>query len=136
MSEGAVFRTAQPATPAKESTPPPKGNPAGTATVRETDLFATYEQDQKKPYAAKYYGVENTWDKEPTLARDLKEIEGYVREQVTNKKVANETKAAEKFMRELERKAGLSTYENPNQRITKLLAYIDFKRVVDGTKRP
>lgn len=131
MSES-VFRTAAPAQTDTPSTPVTPGDPSGTATISESDLFATYEGDQKKPYMADYFGVPETWDKEPSMARDLKEIEGYIREQVENKKVANDVKSAQKFMKEMERKAGLSTYESANQRITKILAYVDFRRTVDG----
>lgn len=127
-----VFRTASPATTDAPSAPVKAGDPSGTATTSVSDLFATYEGDQKKPYTAEYFEVSDIWDKEPTLARDLKEIEGYVRSQVENKKVDNSTKAAKEFLKEIERKAGLSRYESQPQRIQKILAYIDFKKVVDS----
>jgi hypothetical protein len=86
----------------------------------------------KKPYMADYFEISDVWDKEPTLARDLKEIEGYIRERVGNKKVDNSTKAANQYIKELERKAGLSRYESTPQRIQKVLAYIDFQKVVES----
>lgn len=136
MSES-VFRSGTPV-PASDAPAEPKAEPVvnttpGTGSMVDTsDLFATYEEDQKMPYTAKYFGVENVWDKEPTLARDIKEIEGYVRQQVTDKKLANDTKSASKFIKDLERKAGLSTYENETVKIQKLLAYIDFRKVVES----
>lgn len=134
MTDASVFRTAAEATPIPTKTGGRvgAGDPSHIPDEHEASLFATYEDDQKSPYTAKYFEVDNVWKEEPTLARDLKEIEGYVREQVTSKKVANTVKAAQKFLKELERKAGLSTYESPNKRIDKLLAYIDFRRTVDG----
>lgn len=131
-STGSVFRTAAPAAPAKSAAPQAPGDPSHASDTHESDLFYTYEDDQKKPYAAEYFEVNDVWDKEPTLARDLKEIEGYVRSQVSDKKVDNSTKAAKEFLKELERKAGLSRYESHPQRIQKVLAYIDFKKVVDS----
>lgn len=136
MAEASVFRSASPAVDTAPATPMPTGDPTGGSTTNETSLFATYEADQKKPYVANYFEVSDVWDKEPTLARDLKEIEGYVRSQVEGKKVDNTTKAAAQFLKELERKSGLTRYENTNQRINKLLAYVDFLKVVDGSRKP
>lgn len=132
MSDGSVFRTADAATPAPAETNAKAADPALVSDTSEKSLFASYEDDQKHPYTADYFEIKEVWDKEPTMARDLKEIEGYIREQVEGKKVHNSTKAAKEFMKELERKAGLSRYESVNQRITKVLAYIDFQRVVHG----
>lgn len=120
----------------KEDSRPVEGLTSGGKAAVETkpsDLFATYEESQGKPYVADYFEIEGIWNKQPELKRELKEIEGYVREQVTKKKLANSTRAVEKFIKEMERKAGLSRYENVNQRITKILAYIDFRKVVDGS---
>jgi hypothetical protein len=94
-------------------------------------LFATYEDASGRPYAADYFEAPNVWNEDVGLARDLREIEGYVREQVRAGKVEDSTKAADQFLKEMERKAGLSRYEGVNQRITKILAYIDFRRTVD-----
>jgi hypothetical protein len=135
VSEASTFRAASPAPVA--ATPTAE---AGTQSVdpsavhddHEASLFATYELDQKRPFMADYFEVATIWDEEPSLARDLQEIEGYVREQVTNKKVDNSIKAAKEFIKELERKAGLTRYESAPQRIVKILAYIDFKKVVDS----
>lgn len=133
MSEASTFKTAAPA-PTSDAKPITHGDetPGTGSVVDVSKLFATYEIDQKRPYTSDYFGVENVWDKEPALARDLKEIEGYVREQVKKGDVANDTKAADKFIKELERKAGLTRYESESQRIQKILAYIDFKRVVES----
>ena len=137
MSEASVFRTAAPTPTTTDAKPVTHGDetPGTGSVVDVSNLFATYEIDQKRPYTSDYFGVESVWDKEPALARDLKEIEGYVRDQVKKGDVANDTKAASKFMKEMERKAGLTGYESESQRIQKILAYVDFKRVVDGSKK-
>lgn len=130
-----VFRTATEAEAPAEATPAPQaaGNSsAQTKVVSVPDLFVSYEEDQGKPYTAKYFDVENVWKREASLERDIREIDGYVQEQVKKGTVENSTRAAEAFMKELERHAGLTRYESANARITKLLAYIDFKRTVNG----
>jgi len=138
-----VFRQADTSTPAPAPAPVAKTaeptvdnplTPGGKSTVdtKVSDLFATYEQDQGKPFVADYFDVGNVLNEEPTLARDLKEIEGYVRAQVEGKKIDNHTRAAGKFMKQLERDAGLTTYEATPNRIQKILAYIDFKKVVNS----
>ncbi len=100
--------------------------------IKVPDLMYTYEQDQGKPYTAEYFDLGSVWNESPEMERDIKEIEGYVREQVTKGNVDNSVKAADSFIKELERKAGLNRYESTNNRISALLAYIDFKRTVNG----
>lgn len=106
-----------------------KGSPIET---KVPDLLVTHEDDTGTPYTAKYLEVENVWNDEPSLKRDVKEIEGYLRDQVKQGKVENSTKAAKQFLTDLERKAGLTRYESGAQKIEKLLAYIDFRRTVDA----
>lgn len=136
-----VFRQADTSTPAPAPPPvvkkaePTVDNPLtpGGKDATETkaaDLLATYEADQGKPYVADYYEIGGIWDKEPSMARDLKEIEGYIRLQVTKDKLENSTRAAAKYLKQLEREAGLTTYESTPQRIQKMLSFIDFKKVV------
>lgn len=132
----AVFRTA--AAPVTDS---PGGetaaiDPAHVSDSHEASLFVTYEADQKRPFMADYFDVPQMWDKEEGMKRDMQEIEGYIREQVNGKKVDNSIKAAKEFIKSLEREAGLTRYEAVPQRISKILAYIDFRRVVNGDKTP
>ena len=126
-----VFRTSN--TEAPEA-PAPKAD-GDTATVPDKvsvpNLFASYEEDQGKPYTAEYFELDHMW-KQPELKRDITEINEYIKEQVSKGKVDNSTKAVDQFLKEMERKAGLTRYESTNNRITKILAYIDFQRVVHG----
>jgi hypothetical protein len=125
-----VFRTAQ--EPEAEVSTPVNTDAKIESSVKVSvpDLLVSYEEDQGKPYTAKYFDVENMWNKEPTLKRDIKEIDGYLKELVAKGKLDNSTKAADLYIKELERKAGLSRYESSTNRISKILAYIDFKRFV------
>ena len=102
-----------------------------SSKVNVPSLFVSYEEDQGKPYTADYFELEHMW-KQPELKRDIQEINGYIKTQVESGKVGNSTKAVDQFLKEMERKAGLTRYESTNNRITKILAYIDFQRVVHG----
>lgn len=99
--------------------------------AKENDLLATYEQEHNRPLVAEYFGADSIWDKEPSLKRDLQEIEAYLRNKVESNKLDNSVRAGQKFLKELEREAGLTTYESTSTRIAKLLAFIDFKKVVE-----
>jgi hypothetical protein len=125
-----VFRTAQEQT--EEQPLPADAKVESSVKVSVPELLVSYEEDQGKPYVAKYFDVGDTWNKEKGLERDIKEIDGFLKEQVSKGNLDNSTKAADQFIKELERKAGLSRYESVNNRISKLLAYIDFKRFVNG----
>lgn len=128
MSE--AFRTAAP--PSVEAPATPVADPTMIASEHEASLFATYEDDQGHPFIADYLDIKTVWDKEASLSSEVKQIEGYIREEVSNGKIENSIKAAKKFIQELEKKAGVSQYESTNKKISRLLAYIDFRRKVDN----
>lgn len=125
-----TFRTAQEPTPTAPTPEPQKDAPANSV-VQVPELVATYMEDQGKPYAAKYYDVESIAD-EPQFKRDLSEIEGFIQDRVKKGKLDNSTKAASEYLKELEKKAGLSRYESTNKRISTILEYIDFIRKVES----
>jgi len=128
-----VFREADTSTPTptapKDAAIVDAGSPVET---HAPELLATYRDDMGKPYVAEYLDVTNVWDQDKTLQRDVEEIEGYLQEQVKNGVLDNSTRAGKEFLKQLERDAGLTRYESGANRIQKLLAYIDFKRVVNS----
>ena len=101
------------------------------STKTPNDLVATYSDEHGKPYVAKYLGVDSIAN-EPEYKRDLGEIEGFIKDRVAKGKLENSTKATDKYLKELEKKAGLTGYENANKRITSLLAYIEFIRKIES----
>jgi hypothetical protein len=125
-----TFRTAQ--TP-QEQAPAVKPNTDNSVVSTKTpnDLMATYMDEHGKPYVAKYMNVENIAN-EPEFKRDLGEIEGFIKDRVEKKQLENSTQATDKYLKELEKKAGLTGYETANKRISSLLAYIDFVRKVES----
>lgn len=127
-----TFRTPVADTPVAPSTPSEPGDVAVGSEVKETSLLASYEEETGRPYTADYFDLKNMWSREPGLQRDLQEINSYVLEQVKSGTLDNSTRSAEKFIKDMERSAGLTRYESANTRIAKLLAYIDFKRTVNG----
>lgn len=134
MSE--PFRTAQSVTPPQ---PIVEDEPATTAVAlsppQQTNAEAIAEApgtSDKVPYVASYLEIENIWQKHPELKNDINHIEGYLRTQVAEGKLENSEKAKRLFLSEFERKAGTHPYESANQRITKILAYINFRKVVDS----
>lgn len=129
-----VFRTAP--EPSQSVSDEPKQTPViesgSPVETHAPELLATYRDDMGKPYVAEYLGVDSVWDQDKSLQRDVEEIEGYLQEQVKNGVLDNSTRAGKEFLKQLERDAGLTRYESGANRIQKLLAYIDFKRVVNS----
>jgi hypothetical protein len=128
MSEGVVRTASAPVA----QTQTPAGDTTTSATEHEASLFATYEDDQKHPYVADYFGVPDVWDKEEGFKNELRTIEGYLREKVTKGDLSNKTKDVQKYLQEFEKKAGTNPYENTHKRISQILAYIDFRKVIDS----
>ncbi len=128
-----TFREASVDTPTDTEAPKVEITQAGDSVVTHVDsLLATYQDDQGLPYTAKYLDLDGVWDKTDGLTNELKTIEGYLREEVSKGNLDNSTKAAEKYLKELEKKAGTNPYESTTKRISRLLAYIDFQKVVNG----
>lgn len=128
MSE-TTFRT--PVEPTESVTPKADTTNSVVSAKTPNDLVATYSDEHGKPYVAKYMNVENIAN-EPEFKRDLGEIEGFIKDRVSKGKLENSTHATDKYLKELEKKAGLTGYENANKRISSLLAYIDFVRKVES----
>lgn len=127
---GSVFRTKQePSTPTVSEMP--IAEVKSPVVTHAPELMATYEADMGKPYVAKYYGLEEVAS-EPEFTQDLKTIEAFVRSRVEKGELDNSTKAADKYLKDMEKKAGLTGYESANKKITTLLAYIEFKKVVES----
>jgi hypothetical protein len=137
-----VFRQSVPVTktaPELKPTAPvdptekPGDNSSTTAISEHKDtLLATYQQEIGKPYVATYFDMPTMWDKDPSIKNDLSTIEGYLNSMQAKGKLENSTKAAAKYLREMEKKAETNPYESTTNRINKLIAYIDFQRVVHG----
>lgn len=136
MSDDSIVRTATPVSPpvtASEATAPTPITEGGSGHDTHIDtLLATYADDQGKPYVANYLEIEDVWKRQPELKLEVETIEGYLRKLVSEGKLDNSTRAAAKYLKEMEKKAGSNPYDSANQRIAKLLAYIDFKKVVDS----
>lgn len=127
-----TFREAVVAEPVTEA-PKTEITQSGDSVVTHIDsLLATYQDDQGHPYTANYLDLKGVWDKTEGLANEIKTIEGYLRQQVDKGNLENSTKSAEKYLKELEKKAGTNPYESTTKRITRILAYIDFQKVVNG----
>lgn len=103
-----------------------------TSSVEVPELLATYSEDQGKPYVAKYLDIENVWDQDSTLKHEVETIEGYIKDQISKGNLDNSVLAGDKFLKEMEKKAQISPYETSINKITKLLAYIEFRRVVES----
>lgn len=128
-----VFRSAQPDTPTDTPAPVKPIVDVGSPIETHIDsLLSTYQDDQGKPYVAQYLDLEGVWDSEPTLKNELNTVEGYLREQVKKGNLENTTKAAKKYLSDLEKKAQTNPYESTSNRLSKILAYIEFRNVVDG----
>lgn len=131
MSE--LFREAKTA-------PPIQSEPEATtpttvhAVASEPDVQETLptSPNAESSLSAKYLDIENIYDKHPALKSEVTGIDTYLKELQVSGKVDKSDKAVATFMKDLESKAGAKPYESVNQRITKILAYIRFRRVVDN----
>lgn len=105
---------------------------SSTADTSVSDLLYTYEDEVRSPYVADYLNIRNIWDKEPVMAREVRNIEQHLRSLVVTNRLDNNVKAAEKYLNHIEAEAGIEPFENANRRIAKLLKYLEFRKVVDS----
>lgn len=128
----AVFRTSASTEPVTPAAPTAIADIGDSVDTKIPDLLATYQDDQGKPYVAKYFDMENLWDAEPTMRYEMESIEGYMKDLISKGKLDNSVKAGDRFLKDLEKSAKISPYESTTNRINKLLAYIEFKKVVES----
>lgn len=127
-----TFREAVTPDTTQEIAPSPEVVRGGDSVTHIDTLLATYQEDQGNPYVAQYLDVKDVWDKSENLKNEVNTIEDYLRHQVKEGNLDNTTKAADKYLKELEKKAGANPYETITKRITKILAYIEFQRIING----
>lgn len=114
----------------QKTTEPVESETSGEQVVVD-DLLATYEDAVGHPYIAEYLDLKSVWKEDKSLQTDLHTIEKHLKDKVSNDELANSTKAAKKYIRELEKKADIDPImDSENTRIRKLLAYIEFLDVI------
>lgn len=128
MMADTVFRTRQDITPVTEpqNAPQSPSDAQGTSTVVEDTLLATYQDEVGTPYTAQYFEIPSVWS-DDSMRESVQAIENHLRVQVSEKQLANTTKAAEKYLRSLEKKADVDPImDSPSKRLDRLVAYIEF----------
>lgn len=96
------------------------------------ELLATYSEDMGHPYTADYFEVPDMWKREENLKYEVETIEGYLQKQVSEGKLNNSTKAAKDFLKSMEKEAKIQRFDSPANRISKLVAFIEFKNYIYG----
>ena len=124
-----VVRTSAPSE--SSSLPEPNADRQDVSLAEEKSLLATYQEKNGLPYTAEYFELGDVWDRDKSLSDDLKDIESYLRDQVTKEELKNSVDAGKKRLKELEKKADVDpVMDTENTRIRKLTAYIDFLRTI------
>ncbi len=126
-----VIRTKQVVEPIAEAPTPIAVDERSPVETHVPELLATYAEDMGKPYTATYFELDSVWDSEPTLSNELRTIEGFMQSEIKKGNLENNVKAGEQYLREIEKKAETNPYESTTKRIQKILAYIEFRRVID-----
>lgn len=136
-----VFRTAQEPQEPKEVKPvEPKevGEPIEESKAHSTTqgdepsgMLSAYEYESGQPYSAEYFGLQELNNSEPeTFNDELRAIDKFLSELVQSKKLENSTDAAEKYLKKLEKEAGIDPFENTTRRVVKLVSYLNYKRMM------
>lgn len=120
---------------AAERAPTPEASNTSSPSQGPTDLFATYQSVTGTPYTAQHYELGSMWDKNSTLKQETEAIESHVRRQVESGKLSNSTKAADKYLKTLEKEAKINSEEDSAFKLTKLVAYIEFLNKVGDAER-
>lgn len=130
MSE---FRKAKQPVAEPEAPAPSQAAPvADDAVTSDAETLPTSPSAESSP-SAKYLEVENIYQKHDSMREEVADIDSYIKGLQATGRVDKSDKAIATFMKDLESKAGAKPFESVNQRMTKILAYIRFRRVVDGS---
>lgn len=136
MSE-TVFREAV-SEPVTKTEPIKTDKTPGVADGKDSSskLVATYEDSVGHPYVAQYYEITNIW-KEPKggFESEVRTIESYIKDMVSDDRMDNSTEAADKWLRDLERKADVDKTESTATKLIRMAAYIRMQRDIESAMK-
>ena len=129
-----TFRTAQ--TPREQHTEPitPAEEKVTTGTGKEDVPFLDYRRFNHKPFMADYYGIENIWDVDSTITKEVETVEDYLKGQVEVGELKNDTEAVKKKIKKLEKMANIDDTERTSDKMRKLVAFINYQKELERIK--
>ena len=129
-----TFRTAQ--TPREQHAEPitPAEEKVTTGTGKEDVPFLDYRRFNHKPFMADYYGIENIWDVDSTITKEVETVEDYLKGQVEVGELKNDTEAVKKKIKKLEKMANIDDTERTSDKMRKLVAFINYQKELERIK--
>lgn len=115
----------------------PKADPGAKSSesLKESDLYATYELDHSKPYLAEYFGINELWNNPDLSYKDeLNHIDTYLKGEISDKTLANTTEAVKQRVTKLEKLAGIDQSASPALRVQQLAAFAKYMRQLSDIK--
>jgi len=121
-----TFRTA--VEPVKDA-PLPKGEkPFSTSHVEADIPYTSYEEKNDHPFIVDQYELGDFWNKDKAYTMEVMDIDGFLRDKISRKEIANSTKAIKDYFKDLELTVGIKSYDPTTTKIAKLLSYIKTMR--------
>jgi len=117
---------AEPSKPADEKVTMGTGN--------EDVPFLDYRRFNHKPFMADYYGIENIWDVDATITKEVETVEDYLKQQVELGELRNKTEAVKKKIKKLEKMANIDETERTSDKMRKLVAFINYQKELERIK--
>lgn len=115
---------------------PTKSNEPTTQRDVEVEVpFTLYRQDKGKSLIAEYFGIEDGWDDKNVYGKEVEEIEQYFEDKIGQGGIENTPKAVKEVLKRYEKAIGYTPEERTVVKVQKLIAYLDFRRVVDGIEK-
>jgi hypothetical protein len=129
-----IFREAQAPTPVSKVAKP-STDPVTQRNVEIEPPFTFYTKTKNKSYIADYFGIDEGWGDKDAYGGDIDEIETYFKDKVERGHIENTTEAVKTLLKKYEKAIGLDKSERMVVKIAKMIAYLNFRRTVDGIER-
>jgi len=130
METNTSFRSAQTSTPV--SVPKTVDN-KDIKVSGESDIevpFLDYRSEHKRPFCADFFELGEQGNSE-IYSDDIGVIEGYIKDQISQGKMPNDTKMAKEKLKQMEKMIGYDKTERTVVKMAKLSAYVKFLKETD-----
>lgn len=131
METNTTFRSAQTST--TQSVPKTADN-KDINVGGESDIevpFLDYRSEHKRPFCADFFELGEQGNEE-VYEDDIGEIESYLKDQISQGKMPNDTKMAKEKLKQMEKMVGYDKTERTVVKMAKLAAYVKFLRETDS----
>ena len=133
-----IFRTkSEPVSEVPANVNQPAAKPSGDhASITDSiePPFTNYESVHHKPFTVDYFELGSFWNQDNAYSQEVKTVETFIQNQILMGKVDNSLKAVKEYMKDIEKLAGIKSFERQTSKMERIISYMKSLTEFKGTK--